>query len=291
LGCRTAICYFSGTGNTAYVVKLAEEAFASHGVAVDLYRIEDLCRGTGPQFCPADYDMFGISHPVLGFDSPSIIYRWVRSLPDVEDKLVFLLKTAADYHAVNSSASHSVTRILSRKGYDSFYDEIVAMPSNWLVAYDDQLNRQLVEVARSHVELAVSRILLHERKATSNKMPLRLVLKAASYLEDRVGAKMFARQLTVDSACTRCGRCVRDCPARNIELVDGQVRFGNACLWCMRCVYGCSENAIRGKYMNLFILNGGYDLPRIAALPVEPIDFADPRLPMWHRYFKRYFSE
>lgn len=286
-----AICYFSGTGNTAYVVDLARAAFARRGVSVDLFRIEDLRREHGAGFAPADYEMFGLAHPVLGFDCPGFIYEFVRSLPPVASKPVFLLKTAGDYHSVNHSASHSIKKILKSKGYDPFYDEIVAMPVNWLIAYDDQLNRLLVEAAPGRVEAAVERILAHERKTLSNRLPLRLLLKAVGYLEDKHGAKAFGRDLVTSDSCTACGQCARDCPSGNIELVNGKTVFDNACVWCMRCIYNCPQEAIRSKHYNLFVLKGGYSLQRIRALELEPIDFTSPGLPFWHKYFRRYFGE
>src|SRR5574340_935586 len=279
---RAAICYFSGTGNTAYVAQLACDSLSSHGAAVDIFRIEDLLAGRAAPFYPTSYDLVGIAHPVLGFDTPRLVYDFVRSLPAADEKPVFLLKTAGDYHSVNHSASHSIIKLLRRKGFRPFYDEIVAMPSNWLVAYDDRLNRQLVEAARERVEAAVQRILEGERRFTSNALPLRLLLKAVSCLEDRVGAKRFGSQLVTSAACTRCGKCVRDCPAGNIRLEEGGVRFGRSCLWCMRCIYSCPETAIHGRYLDLFILDGGYDLASIRAQPFEAIDFEAGRLLPWH---------
>ena len=84
-------------------------------------------------------------------------YDFVRALPSNKNLPVFLLKTAGDYHSVNNSASHSIKKILARKGYDPFYDEIIVMPVNWLIAYDDQLNRQIVEKAPDRVRAAALR--------------------------------------------------------------------------------------------------------------------------------------
>ena len=288
---KIAICYFSGTGNTAYVVKLARDAFICSGAGVDLFKIEDLRRKTKVGFNPVGYRMLGIAHPVLGFGCPGFIHDFARALPPTENMPVFLLKTAGDYHAVNHSASHSIMRILTRKGYDPFYDEIIAMPVNWLMAYDDLLNRQIVEAAPVRVHAAVRRILAHDRKTLSNILPLRLILKIIGYMEDRYGARQFGRFLRASASCTLCGKCAHNCPAGNIALKNGKVVFDNACVMCMRCIYSCPQKAIDNKYMNLFILKGGYSLPHIRALKYEPIDFKNPHLPFWHKYFRRYFDE
>lgn len=286
-----AICYFSGTGNTAHVVELARQAFTGRGVTFDVFRIEDMRRSGRTEFRPTDYDLLGIAHPVLGFDAPGLVYDFVRTLPEGADTPVFLLKTAADYHSINNSSSYSIRKLLTRRGYRPFYDEIVAMPCNWLVAYDDQLSRQLVEVAPARVEAAVERILAREPRAASNGPLLRAILKVTSLLEDRIGAKEFGKRLVAGDACTRCGRCASDCPADNIALAGGEVRFGGSCTWCMRCVYACPERAIRAGYLDFVVLKGGYDLARIRALPFRPIDYTAPKLAPWHGYFRRYFTE
>jgi ferredoxin/flavodoxin len=286
-----AICYFSGTGNTEYVVGLASDAFSNAGVDVTLIRIEDLRRAKSGEFDPTSYDMLGIAHPVLGFGCPGLVSDFVRSLPPMCDKPVFVLKTAGDFHSINHSASYSIGRILSAKGYDLFYDEIVAMPSNWLVAYDDQLNRQLVEEAPKRVEAAVRRILAGERRSLSNGWPSRIVLSAIGYLEEHHGARVFGRDLRAGESCTLCGRCARDCPKSNIRVTSDGVVFGDACVWCMRCIYNCPQRAIDTRYMNAFILKGGYSLARVRELPCVPIDHESSRPSFWHKYFRRYFDE
>ena len=192
---------------------------------------------------------------------------------------------------MNHSASHAIKTILSGKGYDPFYDEIIVIPSNWLMAYDDRLNRQLVEVVPKRVKAAVQRILIGERRNLTNGLLLRTLLKAIGYLEERYGAKLFGRYLRVSASCKLCGSCASACPVGNIKLKEDKVEFDNVCVWCMRCIYNCPENAIDNKYMNLFILKGGYSLTRVRALPFEPIDFEDHKLPFWHKYFRRYFNE
>lgn len=286
-----AICYFSGTGNTEHVVGLARDALARAGVEVDVFRIEDLRRGSAGDFEAASYDMLGIAHPVLGFDCPGFVYDFARSLPKVEGKPLFILKTAGDYHSVNNSSSHYMKEILASRGYDPFYEEIVAMPSNWLVAYDDQLSRQLLEVAPERVDAAMRRVLAGERRTLSNPWALRIVLKAVHYLEDRRGARQFGRYLQAGPSCTRCGRCARECPSGNIRIRSDGVAFDNTCVWCMRCIYNCPEKAISNKYLNFFILKGGYSLARIRALAFEPIDLQAPSVPFWHKYFRRYFAD
>lgn len=287
---RLIIFLFSGTGNTAFVADLLVGEFARAGVSTDLVRIEDI-RRTGKAVSVEGYDLVGIAHPVLGFDCPAMIYDFVRSLPPAAGQPVFLVKTAADYHRVNFGASKSISKILSGKGYRVFFDDLFAMPSNWLIGYPDDLSRSLVEAARTKSAITSSRILAQEEQIPEIGFLLRWTMRGIGFLEDRYGSTTFGRHLRAGEACTNCGSCVRDCPSGNIEEKDGHIRFGDLCIWCMRCIYACPAKAIDNRYMNMFILKEGYSLARLATPGPEPLDAAGGKPGFWDRYFRRYFAQ
>jgi ferredoxin/flavodoxin len=285
---KYALYYFSGTGNTEFVVKLLAEELAKVDAAVDLFKIETL---VGEKTIPDldAYETVGFAHPVLGFDTPGLVYDFVRALPTAAGKPSFILKTAGDFHAVNNGASKSLIGILARKGYTVFYDELFAMPCNWLMSLDDQLSRELVEAARAKIPQTACRIAAGEVHSLRIGFFLRWAMKACGIMEDQYGAKYFGQYLRTTDACTLCGTCVKHCPVSNISEVDKKIRFGKKCIWCMRCIYSCPRKAIYNKYMNFFILKGGYSLRRILNLPRTPINFAAPRLSTWHAYYREYF--
>lgn len=45
--------------------------------------------------------------------------------------------------------------------------------------------------------------------------------------------------------CVGCGQCIKDCPVRDIELVEGKARVKNeTCLKCGHCIAVCPKNAV-----------------------------------------------
>lgn len=287
MGQKIGIFYFSGTGNTEYMVRLLSADFQSSGAEVKTRRIEDFRKD---RIAPAidDFDLIGICHPILGFDCPTMLYDFARSLPDGEGKPLFFLKTGGDFHRVNNGSSKSMIRVLRGKGYDPFHDDIVAMPSNWLLAYDDRLARHLIELARMKIKASAAAILVRERKSLPIGFFFRWSMKAIGLLEDKVGAKQFGKYLFSTESCTLCGLCERNCPVGNIIKGQDGMAFGKGCTWCMRCIYSCPKGAIKNKYLDFFILRDGYSLRRLRELPLDPIDFEADRLPFLHRYFRKY---
>lgn len=74
---KTAIFYFSGTGNTEIIAKQFAERLRSKGQDVDLFRVEDIFKGTRSVEYEA-YDLIGIGHPVLGFGASGFVERFAE---------------------------------------------------------------------------------------------------------------------------------------------------------------------------------------------------------------------
>ena len=52
------------------------------------------------------------------------------------------------------------------------------------------------------------------------------------------------------SSCTKCGKCVNLCPAKNISLSNDKIEFGNNCVACLGCYHRCPNKAIKYKNKN-----------------------------------------
>jgi ferredoxin len=52
--------------------------------------------------------------------------------------------------------------------------------------------------------------------------------------------------------CTRCLKCVKDCPARAITIITGHI--ANTCIHCGHCVAICPEMAVSPDYGDIFPL-------------------------------------
>jgi ferredoxin len=288
-----AVC--SGTGNTAYVAEVLAKELRGLGASVEIQRIDSSRAhweegGTiSPDFDPARYGLVGIGHPVLGFGVTPLVLRFVAALPHGRGRM-FIFKSAADNHRVNNAASEDLIRMLEGKGYEVVHDFLYVMPCNWIISYQRRFNLQIIDKAGVKAAHHARELMT----GTRSRMPVyrgwRRFARFLHYLETNYGRKQFGKALRATRDCTRCGRCIKNCPVENIREEKQKVRFGENCQWCMRCVYNCPAEAIDAQWMNWCIVKGGYRLKDyLGASDTERTFITDRSRGYWN-HFQEYFK-
>ena len=285
---KIGIFYFSGTGNTKIVANLYANEFQYKGFNTNLIPIENILRkNLNPSI--SDYDILGFGHPVHAFSAPKIFFDFLDRLPDVDNRKTFTFKTAGDPICHGGSTS-LVRNGLNKKGYKVFHENLIIMPANVVVKYDDSLVKQLYEVAVKKVKRGTEEILSGKTKLQKNN----LWLKIGTYLFNKAecnGAFYFGKYLIASDSCNLCGKCIKECPTRNISKQNESIIFGNKCTFCMRCVYNCPERAISNKYMNFFIIKKGYNILNIINDPKIKGNYISHKTKGFFKHFYKYMSD
>jgi len=282
------VFYFSGTGNTKLVANLFANEFKRKGFTTKLIPIEDVLNKK-LTLSIGDYDLLGFGHPVHAFSAPKIFFDFLNRLPNVDDKKTFTFKTAGDPLCSGGSTS-LVRKHLSKKGYKVFHENLIVMPANVMFKYDDSLIKQLYEVAVKKVKSGTKEILLGKKNLQKNN----LWLKIGTYLFNKAessGASYFGKYLITTDSCNLCGKCIKECPTRNISISNEKIIFGNKCTFCMRCVYICPEKAISNKYMNLFVIKEGYNIQNVIDDPKIKGNYITHKTKGYFKHFYKYLSE
>lgn len=293
LNTKIGIFYFSGTGNTELIAKRFAEGLRSRGQDVDLFKVEDILKGT----CSVKYEVYeliGIGHPVLGFGASGIVECFADQLPNSSGTPAFVFKTASSPHYVNNGASNMILRSLREKGYTPFHNSLLAMPCNFYLKYDDRLNKQLYQAAQHKVELFVEEIVNRIPRNLQIHPVLEKVLKTVYYYEERHGGKYFAKGLRTTDACTLCLKCVRNCPTSNISEGPEGITFSDNCLWCMRCIYSCPQKAIQATHLKASVIDpftGGSSLHALMKDTENDGQFITRKSKGYYKHFIKYLEE
>jgi flavodoxin/ferredoxin len=279
------IFYFSGTGNTEIVSELLEQAFKDRGVDAGRFKIEDILNGEA-QVVVQSYDIVGVGHPIHGFDAPWVVYDFVARLPLAEGKRAFVFKTAGGPETINHSASKSLIARLQRKGYEVFYDRLFYLSSNWVYKQSAPLVKRLYNAAVEKAAHMSEEILAGKERVLRPGTFLRVLARAVG-LSEALGARFFGKDLHVSDACTDCGKCIDNCPMRNISRDNGAIRFGWRCVWCMRCIYACPQQAISPRFAGFCVVKDGYDIRRAVRHPdVEEDEASAGDYHAWVQYLQ-----
>jgi ferredoxin/flavodoxin len=239
------ICYFSGTGNTEWVSRRLCEALAAYGHKTREIAVEKL--KTGPFEVPL-CDMVGLLFPVLSGYAPPAMRNFIEDLSPAIQLPVFVITTSG---YLSGDAAWFASRTLRRRGYVPFCLANVRMPNN---LYFPPLNGLRVtgsqripkKLERASKKIRTLAGYIHQRKT---------YIEGAALLGRMLGAHKrqlldksewwIKRSFEADETCNRCGWCVDHCPAQNIRLDQGGIRFLHRCTLCMRCFSFCPQKSIQ----------------------------------------------
>lgn len=291
---KTAIFYFSGTGNTELIARCFKQVLQGRGCMTDLFRMEDVLRGKSTVNY-GDYGLIGLGHPVYGFGASRLAGEFAEQLPEVKGTRAFVFKTASSPHYINYCASNGLLKSLNEKGYMAFHNSLLAMPCNFYVKYDERLNKQLYLTALKKVEIYAEEIVCGIPRHLKGNAVLEKILRKVAHWEEKQAGKAFGKGLQASAACTKCLKCVRSCPAGNISCDEEKgITFGTDCLLCMRCIYSCPQQAIfptklRGSVVTPY--TGGIQLPGLLADPENDGCFVTEHSKGYYRHFISYIQE
>jgi len=248
------ILYFSGTGNTHYAAHYLARRLERFPLEVLVCSIEQV----PPDKLPA-FDILGVGFPVHGGEAPIPLAAYIRSLPPGDGRGAFAFCTKGAFAA---GASRRVLRRLTEQGYIPLGETGVNMPGIDLLPFlakDSWLLRKMVEKDYNHLkplDRLASRIgeiaLAIKQGDDPTEFKIQLPTLPGSKTIEKLWIKLYDRmaiwlrgKFYADERCNLCRLCVRACPAGNIQVVDGRIRFGDRCYLCLRCLHQCPQEAIQ----------------------------------------------
>ncbi len=237
--------YFSGTGNTKWVVKHIKSELEKRNHTVEAVNIEKRPSVTDI----SSFELIGLAHPVYGADMPEIVAEFLNYNIEIKNKIRIIISTfgyvnALGYFAERKRVNKNIKwyfniRMFNNITTPELKSRVVSLPVRVSMKDDieGKINRKI-------------KLLLEKEKHIDGTAPY---LAAGIFIRKMFGTRMknHYQQLSVSlDMCIRCSKCVDDCPTGSISEVDGTLSFAGSCTACMRCYNRCPVNAIliRGKY-------------------------------------------
>ena len=243
---KGVIYYFSGTGNTLWVVNKYLELFYKENIEIDLIDISKTY-SIGSQ---SKYDFLCFAYPTYACNPPYFIKLFIKNFPKVNNKPCFLISTAAKLHwdVLGLSA-----RILRNKGYNVLATFKYYMPHNISFMFGIHVSKNLKInsiLDKADKKINPDFVNLINRHTKPNFSSVAILSSIASWFFNNFIIKSNVNHWTIDkNKCTLCGLCENICPNNNITIKykKKKIIFGNNCLFCGRCYNFCPQRAIDYK--------------------------------------------
>jgi ferredoxin len=240
---KTAVYYFSGTGNSLSVAKeLAKEIGDS--TIYPLSKIMSAVKSSEKSISPTG-DRIVIVTPVYMGGVPRIVAEFTRKLKMDEEKKVYAIAT---HGGVAGRVLFQVDGILRENNSHLSGGFLIKMPGNNITLYSahpKSKQESMLRVAKIRIkEIAqVIREGVNYRLEESHG-PVGHILSGPIYKVTIMHLKDRDRFFYVTEKCNGCGMCAGICPVHNIKMVDGRPEWQHNCEQCMACIQWCPVEAI-----------------------------------------------
>lgn len=251
---RISVFYFSGTGNTKWVVNELYQYFIKKGHECEIYTIED--KIIDLKEIINNSNVIGFAFPIYGANMPNIMVDFFQELKNIVDgdnlKPAFIVTTAGYVDGFGPFSANRQIKICGFKliSYVSLkLSNNVSTPS--LKANIQSKNNLKIRLAinKSVISKVVDHIIA--KKKYIRNIGLYLIPGCFIRRLSKKGKANCYLSLSInEDLCKKCMLCLNKCPTKSITFTDGIFSFSPTCTACMRCYNFCPTNAIYhfGKY-------------------------------------------
>lgn len=222
------IFYFSGTGNSLWLAKQIKEKLGGE--------IRYIPEWNGDI---STYDKLIIVCPVYSFGLPIPVYDFMKSVRADAPLWIVL-----NYGGAAGSAAKFAYNHARSCGLDIKQVYTMKMPENFTAVFSTPLIKPYNKGLLKKAPKAIGKIISSIEKCEEKVLPADKPEKHKLYNENKSNWGKMGERFSVSSACTLCGKCVKNCPAENIEIRDGKITFGNNCIVCQACYHRCPNQAV-----------------------------------------------
>jgi ferredoxin len=241
---KTAIYYFSSTGNSLVVAKDLAKGL-DNAELIPINRALKMPDATA-------YEIVGLVYPVYMFGLPLIIAEFLGTLKINPGAYIFSVTTLGGL----KGRAHSLAKeILKKRGMSLASGFSVIMPGNYVPLYGAfSKGRQDKMFARQKIKTQqILDFVRRKKHGVMEEKPflLNLLLYTLFYKVGSAQIPLSAKGFWITETCTKCGLCAKICPVGNIQMQNGKPFWLTHCQHCMGCLQWCPVEAIQYKKLTL----------------------------------------
>lgn len=231
--------YLSGTGNTKHCVEKLISMLDDNAQTFPLenQQIAKILE---------QHDTIILGYPTQFSNAPFMVRDFIKENSNLwKGKKVFCLNTMGLF---SGDGTGCTARLLKKFGAEILGGLQIKMPDsvcdNKLLKKDIEENRKIVRSADKRIEQVAEQI-------KQGKYP-KEGLSFLAHIKGLFGQRLwfyrktigYTDKLKISNSCIGCGLCSKECPMKNIEMIENRAVPGKRCTMCYRCISLCPEKAI-----------------------------------------------
>ncbi|MDR0909604.1 MAG: EFR1 family ferrodoxin [Spirochaetaceae bacterium] len=229
---KTAICYFSGTGNGFDIaLSLEKHIEGSNVFYIPFTDIELL----------VNYSRLIIVSPIYSFGVPIIIKQFIDRIKLYKNKIYY---GVLHYGGFKGNARYYFKKLFDKSELVVNDIYTLKMPENFTIDFvppEKYIMKQLESSKKTIGEIA-ERIKRNETN-TINKN----IFFFCDRIHENNALKwptMAYEHFNVTDKCNKCQICIKICPVKNIQIENEEIVFKQNCIACLACYHRCPTCAI-----------------------------------------------
>lgn len=227
---NTAICYFSGTGNSLDISLKLNIILKG-----DIFYIPNTDTSA-----LESYEKIIIVSPIFCFGLPIPTKEFIGRFKEMNDKLYSVV---LHYGGFSGNAAHFTKMVFKNIGLNIENIYKLKMPESFTIfmTVPNFHIKKLLTKSLSKIEKIAHSIKKNETKAIHKN-----IFSFCDNIHQKTAQKWatFSDSFIVTESCTKCGYCEKICPSKNIVTTDGVPTFSSQCVACLACYHRCPTKAI-----------------------------------------------
>lgn len=236
--------YFSGTGNTAYVLRKFASLYEKE--SYDFISIEDQSKDFGQLIQQANTIIIG--YPIHDSIMPFIMQDFLNEYKNFfKEKSIIVVVTQMLFSGDGGALAY---RLLKKVNVNLLHSIHINMPNNisdlkFLKPKNINDTEHITKKADQKIKIIVDKI----NQGKQMKMGLRFYSRFLGLFLQRLFGYYFYKKMRRmvkihHDSCVLCNKCVTECPTNSLIIENNKVIPYETCTVCYRCVNICPTQSI-----------------------------------------------
>ena len=236
--------YFSGTGNTKYVMEKFSSLYEDTEFIIKSIEENEFNFNKAIK----ESNIIIIGYPIYGCTMPIIMIDFLEKyLETFRNKKIITIATQMEFSGDGAALAYY---LLKKANVNILHSIHIKMPNNISDFFIFKiLSSEKTDIVIRKADNKINEIVTKIKSGKTIKNGRRFYSRIVGYVMQRLVFNIFRKKMQKlisinHDKCITCKKCIEICPTNNLYLEDNLIKTKNKCTLCYRCVNSCPTQAM-----------------------------------------------